>query len=50
MTTFVIMHNMVMEDEGEGVHHILEFEQMGEPIKLPEQNLVTFEEFIQMHQ
>jgi hypothetical protein len=50
MTACVIMHNMIVEDKGDGVCHDQEFQQMGDPIKLPTQNPTTFEEFIQMHQ
>ena len=42
------MHNMIMEDECEDVAATLEFENMSDPIKLPYQNLATFDEFIQM--
>jgi hypothetical protein len=45
----VIMHNMILEDEGDGVHHGLELEQMGDHVQLVEQNPTTFEDFIQMH-
>ena len=44
------MHNMIVEDEGDDTAAALEFENMGDPIQLPDQNLATFEEFIQMHQ
>ena len=50
MTCCVIMHNMIVEDEGEDAAAALEFENMGDPIQLPDQNPATFEEFIQMHQ
>ena len=50
MTCYVIMHNMIVEDENEDAAAALEFENMGDPIQLPDQNPATFEEFIQMHQ
>ena len=50
MTCCVIMHNMIVEDEGDDVAVALEFENMGDPIQLPEQNPTTFDEFIKMHQ
>ena len=50
MTCCVIMYNMIVEDEGDYVAAALEFENMGDPIQLPDPNLATFEEFIQMHQ
>jgi hypothetical protein len=50
MTCYVIVHNMIVEDEGEDAAAGLEFENMCDPIKLPDKNLPTFEEFIQMHQ
>ena len=34
MTCCVIMHNMIVEDEGEDAVVALEFENMGDPIKL----------------
>ena len=46
MTCCVIMHNMIVEDEGDEVAAALEFENMGDPIQLPEQNPATFEEFM----
>ena len=50
MTCYVIMHNMIVEDVGDDVAAALEFENMSDPIELLDQNLATFEEFIQMHQ
>ena len=50
MTCCVIMHNMIIEDEGEDVAVALEFENMGDPIWLPGQNPATSKEFIRMHQ
>ena len=50
MTCYVIMHNMILEDEGDDTAGGLEFEKMGDPIQLPGQNPTTFEEFIRMHQ
>ena len=50
MTCCVIMHNMIVEDEGEDAAVGLEFENMGDPIELREQNPATFDEFVQMHQ
>ena len=46
----MIMHNMIVEDEADDAVTALEFENMSDPIQLPDQNPVTFEEFIQMHQ
>ena len=45
----MIMHNIVVEDKGEDAAAALEFENMGDPIELPDQNPVIFEEFIQMY-
>ena len=40
-----------MEDEGDDAAAAsLEFENMDDPIKLPDQIPATFEEFVQMHQ
>ena len=49
LTYCVIMHNMIVEDEGDDVAATLEFENMSDPIKLSDQNLATFKEFVQMH-
>ena len=46
MTSYVIMHNMIVEDEGDGVCHGLDFQYVRDPIRLPEQNPMTFEDFI----
>jgi hypothetical protein len=46
----VIMHNMIVDDEGEDAAATLEFKNMGDSIQLPDQNPATFEEFIQMNQ
>lgn len=43
------MHNMIMEDLGEGVRHGLEFQNMGDPIQLPEHNPTTFADFLELH-
>jgi len=50
MTCCVIMHNMIVEDEGDNAAATMEFKKMGDHIQLPDQNPATFEEFIQMHQ
>ncbi|XP_020157755.1 uncharacterized protein [Aegilops tauschii subsp. strangulata] len=50
MTYCVVMHNMIVEDEGEDVAADLEFENMGDPIELTDQNPAKFEECVQMHQ
>ena len=39
-----------MEDEGEDIVTGLEFENMGDPIEVSDQNPTTFQEFVQMHQ
>ena len=44
MTYCVIMHDMIMKDEGEGADTTLEFENMGDCIELSEQNPDTFDE------
>ena len=49
MNYYVIMHNMIVENEGEGVDKGLEFEHI-DPTQLPEKNLITFQDYIQMHQ
>jgi hypothetical protein len=46
----VIMHNMIVEDDGEAAAVGLEFENMSDPIKLSDQNSATFDEFAQMYQ
>ena len=49
MTTCLILHNMIVQDEGAGADGGLEFERMGDAIELPAQNPASFEEFVQMH-
>ena len=46
----MIMHNIIVKDEGDDGTACLEFENMGNPTQLSDQNPATFEEFIQMHQ
>jgi len=41
---------MIMEGEGGDAATGLEFENMGDPIKFPDQNPTTFGEFVQMDQ
>ena len=43
----MIMHNLIVEDEGDDVAVALEFENMGDPIQHPDWKLAPFEEFIQ---
>ena len=50
MTCCVIMHNMIVEHEGDDAATSLEFKNMGDPTELPDQNPATLEEFVQMHQ
>jgi hypothetical protein len=49
MTCCVIVHNMIMEDEGENVVGGLKFENMGDDIQLSHQKIATSDEFVQMH-
>lgn len=50
MTTCVIMHNMIMEEKGETIRQVLDFERMDDHVQLPEQNAEAFEQlFLQMH-
>ena len=46
----MIMHNMIVVDEGDDATAGLEFENMDDPVELSDQNPATFEEFVQMHQ
>jgi hypothetical protein len=46
----MIMHNMVMEDEGEDVAATLEFENMSDPIEHSGKNPALFHDVVQMHQ
>ena len=50
MTCCLIMHNMIVKDEGEDAVRGLEFENMSDPIQLSNQNPTMFDEFVQMHQ
>ena len=49
MTWCMIIHNMIVEDEGEDAVIGLESENMSDPTELPNQNPITFNEFVQMH-
>ena len=46
----MIMHKMIVEDEGDADAAALEFEYMVDLIQLSDQNPATSKEFIQMHQ
>lgn len=45
MTCYVIMHNMIMKNEGEDAPACLVFENMGDPVELFDQNPAAFKEF-----
>ena len=51
MTCCVILHNMIVEDEGEGVAQTNDFEAPGEQVEIPEdQDAAQLQNFLQMHQ
>ena len=50
-TCCVILHNMIVEDEGDGVAQTNDFEAPGEQVKIPKnQDATQFMNFLQMHQ
>ena len=51
MICYVIMHNMIVEDEGDGVAQTHDFEAPGEQVEIPEdQDAAQLMNFLQMHQ
>ena len=48
MTCCVILHNMIVEDEGEGAART-DFEKPGEHVHLPEQDAEYVMHFLEMH-
>jgi hypothetical protein len=46
MTTCVIMHTIIVEDDGEVVRQVPYFEQRADLVQLPEQNVMVFEQFL----
>ena len=51
MTSYVIIHNMIVGNEGVRVNHVWSgIWATGDPIGLPKQNPATISEFTQMHQ
>ena len=51
MTCCVILHNMIVEDEGDGVAQTNDFEAHGEKVEIPEdQDVAQLMNFLQMHQ
>ena len=49
MTFCVILHNMIVEDEGDGVAQTHDFEAPGEQVKIPEDHDATqLMHFLQM--
>ena len=49
MTCYVILHNMIVEDEGEGAARTNDFEKLGEHVHLPEQDAQHAINFLEMH-
>ena len=49
MTCCVILHNMIVEDEGEGAAHTNDFDKPGEHVHLPEQEEQYVINFPRMH-
>jgi hypothetical protein len=50
MTCCVILHNMIVEDEGDGVAQTNDFEALGEQVQIPEnQDVNQLMNFLQMH-
>ena len=51
MTCCVILYNMIIEDEGDGVVQTSDFEEPGEQVEIPEdQDATQMMNFLQMHQ
>ena len=50
MTCCVILHHMIVEDEGEGVARTHDFEKPGVQVRLPEQDVEHNVNFLEMHQ
>ena len=51
MTCYVFLHNMIVEDEVDGVAQINDFESLGEQVEIPEdQDANQLMKFLQMHQ
>ena len=51
MTCCVILHNMIVEDEGDGVAQTNDFEAPGEQVQiLKDQDATHLMDFLQMHQ
>ena len=51
MTCCVILYNMIVEDEGDGVVQTSDFEEPGEQVEIPEdQDANQLMNFLQMHQ
>ena len=50
MTCCVILHNMIVEDEGDGAARTHDFEKPGEHVHLPEQEVEYVMLFLDMHQ
>ena len=51
VTCYVILHNMIVEDESDGVAQTHEFEAPGEQVEIPEdQDAAQLMNFLQMHQ
>ena len=51
MTCCVILHNMIVEDEGDCVAQINDFEAPGEQVQIPkDQDAAQLMNFLQMHQ
>lgn len=45
----MIMHKVIVKDECENVRNVYDFEWMGKPVQLPEQEVATFENFLEMY-
>ena len=51
MTCFIILHNMIVEDEGDGVAQTHDFEAPGEQVEiLEDQDAAQLMDLLQMHQ
>ena len=50
MTYCVILHNMIVEDEGDGAARTHDFEKSREHVHLPEEEVEYVMHFLEMHQ
>ena len=50
LTSCIIMHNMIVEDEGEDIAHDLQFINMGDPIEVSHRSATPLSQYIASQQ